>query len=207
MRPIQKSWTPAAANLTGFLSNATGLTWTLSATSSADDLAHLVTVRNDTANDHSAKTAVLTGTDSDGNTQTETVNLPGVSATVTSTKHFKTLTSVVPSATINADTMDIGWSAVAIGQTMVLDSYQVVPAFASIVVTGTINFSVQESGSDPFSTPAQSGVWASPTAFAAKTGSMTGVFDYSVRAVRLLVNSVTGGATFNIAVNQSGLTG
>lgn len=98
------------ANLTGFLSNATGSTWTLTATVTADGLAHKVTIKNDSATNHSAKTALLTGTDSADAAQTETVALPNSSATVTSTKSFKTLTTVVPSATIGGDTMDIGWA-------------------------------------------------------------------------------------------------
>jgi hypothetical protein len=104
----------AAADLTGFLSNATGATWTLTATDSGDSLAHKVTIRNDSATDHSAKTAVLTGTGPSGEVQTETVNLPAGSATVTSTEYFLTLTTVVPSATIGADTMDLGWAAASV---------------------------------------------------------------------------------------------
>ena len=59
-------YTPEDNNLTGFASNVTGATWTLTATSSGDGLAHQVTIRNDTANDHSGKTATLVGTDPEG---------------------------------------------------------------------------------------------------------------------------------------------
>jgi len=111
MQRITLSGNSVAVNLTGFLSNATGATWTLTATDSADSLAHLVTIRNDTATDHSGKTALLTGTNANGHVLTETITLPAGAATVTSTAYFKTLTTVVPSATIGADTMDIGWSA------------------------------------------------------------------------------------------------
>lgn len=205
MKPIQKSWTPSGVNATGFKANATGATWTLTATTSADGMAHFVTITNNTANSHSDKTALLTGTDADGNVQTETMSLPGASTFTTSTKHFATLTSIVPSATIGADTMGIGWTEISVSPTIVLDGYQISPAFATTAVTGTINYSVQETGSDPFSTPDQSGVWVAPTAFASKTAAVVSVFDYSVRAVRLLVNSITAGATFSIAVNQSGI--
>src|SRR5574337_64867 len=93
----------------GFKSNATGATWTLTATTPNDGLAHKVTIANDSATDHSAKTAVITGTDANNNALTETVNLPAASpAVVTSTKFFKTVTSIVPSATIGGDTMGLG---------------------------------------------------------------------------------------------------
>lgn len=101
----------AAASLTGFASNVTGASFTLTTTETSDGLGHLVTVLNDTANDHSGKTIALVGTDENGNVQTETIAGPGVSATVTSTKYFKTLVSpILPSATIGADTFDIGWA-------------------------------------------------------------------------------------------------
>src|SRR3990167_9103283 len=121
MRPIKFSYTPEDNNLTGLASNVTGATWTITDTTVGDGLAHKVTIRNDSATDHSGKTALLTGTDADGLTQTETITLPDVSATVTSSKYFATVVTAVPSATIGGDTMDIGWSDVAIGPTFPLN--------------------------------------------------------------------------------------
>lgn len=111
MKATKQVMDSAAASLTGFASNVTGASFTLTATEVGDSLGHLVTVRNDSATDHSAKTLTLVGTDENGNAQSETINAPGSAATVTSTKYFKTLTSVTPSATIGADTFDIGWAA------------------------------------------------------------------------------------------------
>ena len=82
MRPNVIDIDVADADLTGFLSNATGATWTIATTAPTDGLAHQVSIRNDTANDHSAKTAVLTGTDANNAVLTETVTLPAGSATV-----------------------------------------------------------------------------------------------------------------------------
>ncbi len=201
---FNKSWTPAAASLTGFASNVTGATWALSATSASDILAHLVTIRNDAATDHSAKTAILTGTDADGNAQTETVNLPGGTLTVTSTKHFLTLTSVVPSATINADTMDIGWSAVSVSQTIGLEKFSVATAAVSADITGTINYTVFETPEDFYNTPAQNGLWSEVTAWSGgKTADITGSTTQSMRCARFRVNSVTAGATVRLTVAQA----
>lgn len=135
----------AAASVTGLLSNATGATWTLTATDCGDDLAHLITIKGDAATDHSAKTAIITGTGADGQAQTETVNLPNGTATVTSTSYFLTVTTVVPSATIGSDTMDIGWAAGSVTPTTQLR--QAVPLFSvgigCKVVAGSPNFTVQ----------------------------------------------------------------
>jgi hypothetical protein len=205
MRPDLHSYTPAAANLTGFLSNATGAPgagWVLTATTAADCLAHLVTIRNDSVTDHSAKTAILTGTDADGKAQTETVNLPGTSATVTSTKYFKTLTSVVPSATIGADTMDIGWSAVAISATYPIDGSAEVACNIYADITGTINFSIQQSFANIQSDTTYMTSFSAITALAAKSADTAGQANVGATAIRLLINSVTAGATVAMYTSQ-----
>lgn len=101
---------PANASLTGFASNVTGAgPWTMTASVSGDSLAHQVSVRNDSATNHGAKTLTLTGTDANGRAQTETLAAPAGSATVESAKYYLTLTTVAISATIGADTFDVGW--------------------------------------------------------------------------------------------------
>lgn len=136
----------AAASVTGLLSNATGATWTLTATDCGDSLAHLITIKGDAATDHSAKTAIITGTGPDGQAQTETVNLPNGTATVTSTSYFLTVTTVVPSATISTDTMDIGWAAGSVTPTKQL-TQAAIPLFSvgigCKVVAGSPNYTVQ----------------------------------------------------------------
>lgn len=203
MRPIAKTYTPAAASLTGFASNVTGATWTLTATSAADSLGHLVTIRNDSATDHSAKTAILTGTDSDGNAQTETVNLPGTSATITSTKYFLTLTSVVPSATIGGDTMDIGWTADSNSPTIPLEWRSISPASVEIIITGTINVDGQETLQSVFDNYPSTLTWTGITSLTGITATTIKPATVAATGVRVNVNSVTAGATYTLLVNQA----
>lgn len=85
------------------------------ATGAGDGLAHLITITQVSATNHSAKTAVIVGTDSSGAAQTETIAaLPNGATTVTSTKYFLTVTSITPSATIGTDTMTAGWAVGAV---------------------------------------------------------------------------------------------
>lgn len=195
---------PANANLTGFASNVTGASWTITTTSSGDNLAHQVSIRNDSATNHSAKTAILTGTDADGNAQTETMNLPGSSATVESTKYFRTLTSVVPSATIGADTMDIGWVDEFTTPTLTLNWRNQNVATLNVDVTGTINYSVQQTFQNPLanSAPAQNLTWADITAFSAKTADVLGAATLGATAVRFVANSYTDGVTVMMNISQ-----
>ncbi len=112
MRRFAIKGASVAADTDGFGNDVTGASFTLTATSAGDGLAHKVIVTNNTGNSHAGKTIALVGTDANGNAQTETLTGPAGSATSTSTKRFLTLESpVLPSATIGADTFDIGWTA------------------------------------------------------------------------------------------------
>lgn len=204
MRPHEIDIDVADASLTGFASNVTGATWTLTATQATDGLAHQVSIRNDSVTDHSAKTAVLTGTDADGRAQTETVNLPGTSATIESTKYFLTLTSVVPSATINADTMDIGWVDEVVSKTKILNWRSESPATINVDVTGTIDFTVQQTFDHPLQTDAelQGAQWIDITALAAKTADTTASATLGATAIRIKVNSYSSGAELQVNVIQ-----
>lgn len=193
----QLSGTSVAANLTGFKSNATGApgaTWALTATDAADSLAHKVTIRNDSITDHSAKTAILTGTDANGKAMTETVNLPGTSATVTSTNYFLTLTSVVPSATIGADTMDIGWSVASCTNTLFpktggADLGQFNIGIGCRVVTGSPTYSIQHTYDHT--------AWFEHATITGKLVNFDGVITSPVAGIRLQF-AAAGGVAANV---------
>lgn len=198
---------PANVSLTGLLSNATGATWTLTATSAGDGLAHQISIRNDAAVDHSAKTAVLTGTDADGRAQTETVNLPGVSATVESTKYFLTLTTIVPSATIGSDTMDIGWVDEVASITYPLNRHADTGALCQLDLTGTANFTVQvtteniqQSFTDQESIP---WVATQDTDLVGASANQIGSLDAGATAMRVLINSYTDTAELQVYISQA----
>lgn len=211
MRPKLWSYTPVTTSATGFASNVTGATWTLTATAPTDGLAHQVTIHNDAATDHSAKTAVLVGTDADGKALTETLNLPAGTATVTSVNYYRTLTSVTPSATINADTMDIGWTVPAYGPTIPIDFQENQFNIGVCVdISGTINYTIQYTPADVFnlSNPAQGAGstvnWidmASP--FAGATADQAAATTVPCRAYRVKINTVTNGATLKFSLIQA----
>lgn len=195
IHPFNTLFTVAAAAPTHFLSNATGATWTLAETSTGDGLAHQITIRNDSATDHSAKTAELPGTDANGNPLTETVNLPGAGATITSTKFFLTLAAVNPSATIGADTMDIGMAATA--RSPWVPCHPEKETAVGVAVTGTIDFDVLVC----LEAPDGDAQVFNHASFTAKTADIAGVVGYPVNAVAVDVNSNTSGV-FRLQVVQ-----
>lgn len=199
---------PANASLTGFASNVTGAAFTLTANSSGDGLAHQVSIRNDSATDHSGKTVTLVGTDPDGYALTEVVTGPGNGATVESTGYFLTLTSATPSASIGTDTFDIGWVDEVATQTIPLDRGNDAAATINVDVTGTISFTVQETFDDvqrPGSAAQSAHVnaqWLNISALASKSADTTSTSTVGATAIRLIVNSYTDTAEIQMNVNQ-----
>ena len=197
-----KTYTPANENLTGFASNVTGATFTLTANTSGDSLAHKVSIRNDSATDHSGKTVTLVGTDHLGRALTEVVTGPAGSATVESTGYFLTLTSATPSATIGADTFDIGWVDEFLTPAIPLDWHA---AFAGlqIMITGTISIDLESSNSD-LQNSTDAALWLVDTSSnAAVTASKWLTFDANPRFLRVKANSYSSGATVKLLYAQS----
>jgi hypothetical protein len=208
VRPIFETFTPSAASLTGFASNVTGATWTLTANSVPDGLAHQVSLRNDSVTDHSGKTATFVGTDQDGAAQTETIAMPGASATVETTLYFATLTSVTPSATIGADTMDIGYVDEFSSRTIPAN-WRGGEAVVGTAPSGTINTSIQytldniqgqpntPAASRPYNWQEDTGTDVVNTSVIASTPFYT-----IPMAWRLIANSYSSGASVQLTISQ-----
>jgi len=186
----------ADENLTGFASNVTGASFTITTTAASDGLAHKVSIRNDAATDHSAKTVTLVGTDPNGVALTEVVTGPGASATVQSTGYFLTLTTATPSATIGADTFDIGWVDEVATRMIPVDHRALNAASCSVTTTGTVNYTVQQTFNDILASTAnaQAAQWSSVIGLSAEHGAT---------AVRLITHSYLSGATLEFHINQS----
>jgi hypothetical protein len=92
--------------------------------------------------DISTITLTLTGTDADNKPIVETVT--GINnSTVETAKYFKTLTNVAASATLVANTVDIGWVDEFVGPTIPLNWRRSATTRMAIDVTGTISLDVE----------------------------------------------------------------
>ena len=134
-----------ALDVDGIGDAVTGAAFTLLANDSGDSLAHLVEILNNTANDHSGKTITIIGTGPNGEPQTEIIAGPDASTTTITAKYFLTYESITPSATIGADTFDIGWTADSAGPWIFPQNsnHQYVIGFGCKVVAGTPTYGVQ----------------------------------------------------------------
>ena len=201
MKYQQTLFTPANSSTTGFASSVTGASFTLTATTSGDSLAHKVTVTNLTATDHSGKTLSIVGTDENGFAQSESITAPAGSATVTSTKYYLNLTSVTPSATIGSDTFSIGWNNTFVTKTYPIN-WRRGNAALNLDITGTINIDVNETFDD-IQTKTTAFTWVvDSSSHAGITADTSLLWSAHSKGIRLKANSYSDTATINMSYTQ-----
>lgn len=178
----------------------------LAQTAMPDGLAHQVSVKNNTANSHAGKTVTVVGTDADGYAITETITGPAGNAAVETTKYYLTVTSVTPSATIGADTFDIGYVDEFVSATIPLDWRRNVPSHWFLDVTGTISvdvdFAVQDTG---VATEQSTIKWAVvSSSLDDETADSSAFVDITAgyTAARVRVNSYSSGAELTLYGSQ-----
>jgi hypothetical protein len=205
MRPIKLGpYTPAVASTTAF--NAQGFTSTGDATaptttSTSDGLAHYVTLTSPAQATLAGINFTIVGTDPDGHDISETIAGPASASTVTSTKFFKTVATIQPSATMGALTLAVGIAVTAITPTIALTN-SAAAASMTVAVTGTINYTMYETFANVYVHSANS-VSTAITALTSKTANTSGTAAVSATGVILLINSVTASATVTVWLNQN----
>jgi hypothetical protein len=201
VRPINKEYTLLAADQDYFANDVTGATWTITTNVLVTKGGYQIALKNNSATDHSGKTVIFTGLNQDGKAQTETIAMPAGSETVLTTLYFSSLTSAVPSATIESDTMDIGYTTAFASQTIPLD-YGSVGALLSVDYTGTMTYSVNTTSDNiqvknpPFNWQ----VVGEP--FNEATASENTYLLQASKALQVAVASYTGTPTFEFSILQ-----
>jgi len=205
MRPLVLGpFTPAVASTTAF--NAQGFTSTGAATaptttSTSDGLAHYVTLTSPAQATLAGINFTIVGTDPDGHDISDTIAGPASASTVTSTKFFKTVATIQPSATMGALTLAVGIAVTAITPTIALTN-SAAAASMTVAVTGTVNYTMYETFANVYVHSANS-VSTAITALTSKTANTSGTAAVSATGVILLINSVTASATVTVWLNQN----
>ena len=194
MRPITISYTPLDDNTTYFKDGATGAgPFTPTTLATTDNLAHVVSLTS-TADLHLID-MTLTGTDADGFAQTEVVAGPN-NNTVYGTKYFRSLSSVAAASTLGANTMGIGIKDVCVSQTVPINRLQ--SSFSDtqdVAITGTTNYTVQYTNQELYLASPPVLTWYAHASLTTKTASAASSLTAPFTALRLLINSLTAGAT------------
>lgn len=201
MRPIKLGpYSPITALTTAFNAqtfNSTGAATAVTTTATTDGLAHQVTLTSPVQATLAGVTFTIVGTGPDGNAKTETGLVgPASNATVTSTGYFKTVSTIQPSATMGALVVSVGIAAPSLTPAISLEWRSIVGAQHQVEITGTINYTLQETLDGMQNASSDTLSWSSlSSAFSAKTATVTGQGLIGVTGARVLINSVTNGAT------------
>jgi hypothetical protein len=204
MRPKKTVYTLAAANADGFCELVTGnisvTPWTTIAGAPGDGCAHETQLVLAGGGSLAAVTLTITGTDAEGRVQSESI--AGPSATSTLAKYYKTITSILSSATLGASTMNVGWTAVC--RTPAYPTARVPHGAHSVGVNlggTTVTYTVQESNDEVFgNNPAQ---WHTLGTGNVDHDTMSEAAD-GATAVRLDIASHTTGVLY-VTHSQSGV--
>lgn len=151
-----------------------------------------------TVSDESAKTFTITGTSYNGRVQSETIAGPNAT-TGQSALDYKTVTSVAISAAATG-AVTVGTNGVASSRWLRLDSWAFAQVGIQVDVSGTINYTVQQTFDDP-NDPASpvspaSVVWvnSSDSAVVAKAVDAQSSYAYAPTFIKITANSGTGSA-------------
>lgn len=196
MRPFSKTYTPAAVDTDGYVDGGSGASLTLLASSAGDSLAHQLNFTS--AANISDHTFLVTGTDENGIAQTETVTGPNAN-TVESAKYFLAVSSIVPNATLGADTVDIGWVDEFVTPAYRTDRYRD-SLQAEVIVTGTIDYSVQRTLSDMSGTLSWADTADATIDLIAITASVQWAMSPPPQAIRLKANSYSSSSVLVLRV-------
>lgn len=163
--------------------------------STAGVLSYATQVKLVFAGDETGHNFTITGTSADGQVISEVI-AGTTPSTVTSVKNYLTITQIsVDSATTGA--LTVGTNAVGNSQTYIVDKF-INPAIISldIVVTGTINYSIQVSGKDlapAWDIAGGSVTWQSPgSGLTSQSASLFSSIQGPITMMRVLQNSGTG---------------
>lgn len=179
---------------------------------SADGFAHRLSILDKEADDQSTATFTVTGTDADGIAQTEAITGPAASATVESTKYFKTVSSITIANGVATALVDVGTVDEFASKTIPLDHLARRALSVHVNVTGTINYDIQVTAISPFDRSSaapfniadqESFNWINDGNFGAKTADLLDDLALAgARALRVVSNSFTDGAELQVYLSQ-----
>lgn len=207
MRPKRWTYTLAALDADGYVASANvnsvavGAAYTLrsSATHPEDGCGHPVTVYS--GGDTTGTVFTINGTDPENRTISEDITGPN-NNTATSTKYFKTVTSVVrKSGATGAVAFTVGFTAVAVTPIIPVNQNASVGPMFGVDVGGTVNYDGQATNGDVFALANATLFFEAITGMSGATADAHVAVGAGATGLRVKVNSHTSG-TLAITASQ-----
>lgn len=170
-------------------------------TSASLDMGRRVLITS--AGNDSAITYTIYGTDWSDNPVSEVVTGPNAT-TAQSTRDFKTVTAIWPSAAV-ASTVIIGTSSVASSRPIFMDRFGFSASALQVDVSGTVNYTIQQTLDDPFEVSYSALNWVShpDSAVVGATATAQANYAYLPNMTRILLNSGTGTVSYTVLQEAS----
>lgn len=171
---------------------------------SADSLAHRLDIIDTGADVQTGATYTITGTSEAGLAQTEDIAGPGSGATIETTKYFLTVTSITIASPVATSTIDVGTVDEVQTKVFPLNNYNQIGAAIFGDVTGTIDFTVQQTF-NPMSVadPTATATFIDIAALADKTADTLGSGAAGSTGMRVTVNSYSSAAELQVIISQT----
>lgn len=168
---------------------------------SADGLGHLIDITDTATINQSGATFTITGTDANNNAISEAVTGPGSGATVTSTRYFKTISSITIASGAGSGTVNVGTNDEAASKIIPLNWRSDEGAAVAILgASGTFVADIQETFDDILASPSSSANFHD--VHTDKTTNGAFVLTKGATGVRVHTDSFTNGAEFQFHVNH-----
>lgn len=156
-------------------------------------------------NEGSARTLIVTGQQQvNGPLVTETINIPsgGGGSPVQSALDYYSLTSILPGGGGFTAAITVGTNGVASTAWVFLDVDSFAPTALQVVVSGTVNYTVEQTLDDPNDPVIALGpgglTWIPHSVLVSKTANAQDNYAYAPLLTRCTLNSGTGSCTFTV---------
>lgn len=208
MRPISLTITPDAPDADGLAAanSSAGATVTLDGVltsggtyTAVDGLGHQISITDAGGNDQSTASYTVTGVDVNGLSAAETLSGPTSLGTVETAIYLREVTSIAIASPVAGSTVDIGTADEITSATIPLNWRADSDPFISVDITGTLNYTIQQTNVDIRDTP----FWLDITGLTGQTADASGFATTSTTALRIIFNSYTAGAQANIYLSQA----
>lgn len=210
-RPKQIDLDPADADADGIAaandSSGTALTLDGVLTSggtytAADGLGHLIDITDTATVNQSGATFTVTGTNANDQSISEAITGPGSGATVTSTKYFKTITSITIASGAATGTVNVGTNDEVSTRAIPLNWRSDDGAMVALMgLTGTGSIDIQETFDNILDSTADSVNWVDK--HADKTADAAFQLSPQATAVRVHTDSYTSGFETQVIIHQT----
>ena len=211
MQPYQIDVDPADIDADGLAdgNSSAGATVTLDGTLtsggafvSADSLGRRIIITDIGADDQSGATYTLVGTDADDNALLEAIAGPTASGSVTTTAYFATVSSITIASPVAASTVDIGTVDEVQTKIYFLDSRNRESAGLGVVVTGTVNYTIEETFRNLHKHGLATDNFVDIASLADKTASLGESATIGAYGIRVVFNTYSDGAEVQVDVSQ-----